>query len=177
MRKPAVLMFITTLICCSSAVWAEGEMKPGLWEMTVTSDAFKAMPKMSPEQMEQMRKMGVNMPKMQDGSMVTKVCMTKELLEHNQTQPPSQKEAGCQTKNVKKDSRGYSMDLVCDGENMKGTGKVKGVYSGREGFQSTYDFKGTSHGRPVNQHHESKGKWLEADCGTVKPITLPAQKQ
>jgi hypothetical protein len=148
---------------------AAGQMKPGLWEMSMKSDAFKAMPKMSAQQMEQMRKMGVNMPQVQDGAMVTKVCITKEMAEREQ--PPMEHNGlGCQPKNFQRSGNAYSGDIVCDGATMKGTGKVKGVFAGDAGFTSTYDFKGTAHGQPVSQHSETSGKWLAADCGSVKPV-------
>ena len=59
---------------------AAGKMKAGLWEMSIKSDAMKAMPKMSAAQMEQMKKMGVNMPIMEDGVMKTKVCIAAALI-------------------------------------------------------------------------------------------------
>jgi hypothetical protein len=169
MRKTAVLISI----CCAAGApmaLAAGQMKPGLWEMSMKSDAFKAMPKMSPQQMEQMRKMGVNVPQMQDGAMVSKVCMTKEMVEREQP-PMGRNEVGCQTKNFQRSGNSYSGDIVCDGSVMKGTGKVKGTFAGDTGFTSTYDFKGTTQGQPVTHHSETNGKWLAADCGSVKPVS------
>lgn len=168
MRKTIV----SILICCAAAApaaWAAGQMKPGLWEMSMKSDAFKAMPKMSPQQMEQMRKMGVNVPQMQDGAMVSKVCITKEMAEREQP-PMGRNEAGCQSKNFQRSGNAYSGDIVCDGALMKGTGKVKGTFASDSGFTSVYDFKGTAHGQPMNHHSETSGKWLAADCGSVKPV-------
>ena len=68
------------------AVSAAGPMKPGLWEMTMKSDAMKNMPKITPAQMQQMRKMGIKMPQMQDGGMVTRVCISNEMAAFEQ--PP-----------------------------------------------------------------------------------------
>jgi hypothetical protein len=53
---------------------------------------------------------------------------------------------------------------------MKGEGKARGTFAGGEKFTSTYDFNGSMHGQPVSQHQESSGKWLGADCGSVKPL-------
>jgi len=167
MRKTVISM----LICCAAsapAVWAAGKMKPGLWEMSMKSDAFKNMPKMSAEQMAQMRKMGVNVPHMQDGAVVSKVCVTKEMAEREQP-PMARNESGCQVKNFQQSGNAYSSEIVCDGPEMKGTGKVKGTFAGDTSYTSTYDFKGTAHGQPVSNRHESSGKWLASDCGAVKP--------
>ena len=54
----------------ASHAQAAAKMKPGLWEMSMQSDAMKAMPKMPPEQLEQIKKMGIKMPMMQDNSQV-----------------------------------------------------------------------------------------------------------
>lgn len=153
----------------TSTAHAAGKMKPGLWEMHMQSDDMKNMPQISPEQMEQMKKMGVKMPVMQDGGMAVKVCVSKEMSE--QEQPPlAQKQAsGCTPRNMQQNGNEYSMELVCDSPELKGTGLVKGSYKGSDSIRSSYDFKGMSHGKPMTQHMESKGTWLAADCGDVKP--------
>ena len=173
MKKAAMSALLVVLMCSSSAVWAAGKMKPGLWEMTVKTDAMKNMPKLSAEQQEQMRKAGVNLPNMQDGGMTMKMCMTKEMTEREQTPGSGQSQLGCESKNAQQSGNSYSVDIVCNSATMKGEGKMKGVFNGSESYSSTYDFKGTVHGRPTTQHHESNGKWLSADCGSVKPITVP----
>ncbi|MGV3742024.1 MAG: DUF3617 domain-containing protein [Burkholderiaceae bacterium] len=174
MRKTIWLLLSMTM--ATSLAVAQEKLKPGLWEMTMKSDAMKNMPKMSPEQMEQMRKMGVHVPQMQDGGMVTKVCITKEMAERDQM-PMAQKESDCEVKNYQRSGDSYSTDVVCNGPNIKGTGKVKGKMIGNESFSSTYDFKGTAHGQPISQKHENSGKWLSSNCGNVKPLAeAPGKK-
>jgi len=53
---------------------------------------------------------------------------------------------------------------------MKGSRKVEGNHASDQRFTLTYDFKGTAHGQPVSQRHETSGRWLGADCGSVKPM-------
>ena len=171
MRKLIVPLLLCSLLPASA--WAATQMKPGLWEMTMKSDAMKNMPKISPEQMEQMRKMGMNVPQMTDQGMVTKVCITKQMAESSQAPGMDRNEMGCQSKNYQHSGGSYSIDIVCDGPDMKGEGKAKGSFSGNTSFTSTYDFKGTVHGQPVSQRHENSGKWLGADCGNVKPVEMP----
>ena len=170
MRKFALPLLLCSMMSVSVSAIAAGQMKPGLWEMTMKSDAMKNMPKMSPEQMEQMRKMGMNVPQMQDGGMVTKVCISKQMAESSQAPGMEKNDMGCQTKNFQRSGNSYSADVVCNGNDMKGEGKVKGSFSGDTSFTSTQDFKGMMHGQPVNQHHENSGKWLSADCGSVQPM-------
>ncbi|MES2050128.1 MAG: DUF3617 domain-containing protein [Pseudomonadota bacterium] len=155
---------------------AAGKMKPGLWEMSIKSDAMKAMPKMSPEQMEQMKKMGINMPMMEDGVMKTKVCISKEMAEQDPSTAMHQNHSNCTPKNVVQNGNEYSMDLICDGPELKGIGAVKGSFNGSDTVRSSYDFKGTSHNRPVNHHTETTGKLLSSDCGDVKPVGVFPKK-
>jgi hypothetical protein len=156
--------------------YAAGKMKPGLWEMHMQSDEMKNMPQISPEQMEQMKKMGVKMPTMQDGGMAVKVCVSKEMSEQEQPPLAQKQQSGCTPQNMKQSGNEYSMELVCDSPELKGIGMVKGSYNGSDSMRSSYDFKGVSNGKPMTQHMESKGKWLAADCGDVKPAGVMPKK-
>jgi hypothetical protein len=176
MRKTAISILTLSTLCFSATVSAAGQLKPGLWGMTVKSDAMKNMPKIPPEQLEQMKKMGVKVPQMQDGAMVHKVCISREMAERDQPPQIDRKESGCQSKNYQRSANGYSLDMVCDGPHLKGIGKVTGTFSGNESFSSSYDFKGTAQGRPVEQKMETTGKWLSADCGDVKSMGEMAKK-
>jgi hypothetical protein len=177
MRKTSFLIAMFSMCAFAAAASAADRMKPGLWSMTIKSDAMKNMPKIPPEQMEAMRKMGVNIPQMQDAGMVMKVCMTKEMVERDQPPATSQNESGCQMKNLTRSGDSYTMDMLCDSPNFKGTGTIKGSNPSKESFTSVSDFKGTAHGQPADHHQETSGKWLAADCGDVKPVTAMMPKK
>jgi hypothetical protein len=177
MRKTAVCLLMLSLSSLSTSALAASMMKPGLWEVNMKSDAMKNMPKISPEQIEMMRKKGINVPDMKDGGMAVKSCISKAMAERDSAPEMNQAQTGCQAKNYQRTGNGYSLDLVCDGPNMKGAGTVKGTFANAENFSSTYTFKGTSHGHPVDMKQESTGKWLSADCGSVKPVDEMVQKK
>lgn len=165
---------ISAIVLTASTCLAADKMKPGLWEMTMKSDAIKAMPKIPPEQMEKMKQMGIKMPAMQDGAMVHKVCFTKEMVDQDKP-PASGRDQYCQNKNFSRSGNSYSAEIVCDMPEMKGTGNVKGSFTS-DSMTSVYDFKGVSHGKPVTQHMETTGKWMGSDCGDVKPPVMPQKK-
>ena len=176
MRTLTISLLLCLMLLTSVVAGAAEQMRPGLWEMTMKSDAMANMPPMSPEQLEQMRRMGINVPQTQDGGIVTRVCISKQMAERDQP-PGMQNDSGCQSKNYRRTGNTYSVDIVCNGPTMKGEGKAKGTFTGTDRFTSTYDFKGTMDGQPVTQHHDSSGKWLSAECGNVKPIgDMPAKK-
>src|SRR6478672_10466282 len=127
-------LFIILLCAAGIAAPAAADMKPGLWEMTITSDAMKNMPKLPPEQVEQMRKMGASVP--MNGVMTTKICVTKAMAERDPSSM-STAESGCAMKNWQRSANAYSADMVCDRPEMKAQGKVKGSMPNNESFIST----------------------------------------
>src|SRR3569832_2467893 len=80
MKKTVLSLLMCSLLFSAAGAWAAGQMKPGLWEITMKSDAKKNMPKIPPKQKKKMREMGIDMPQMSDGGMVTKVCITLVLV-------------------------------------------------------------------------------------------------
>jgi hypothetical protein len=154
----------------SAGLNAAGTTRPGLWEMSMKSDQMRQMPNVPPEQIEQMRRMGVEIPTMREGAMIQRVCITPEMASRNQTPDLGREPGDCKLNSHDRSGNTYRADIVCDGAQLKGNGTIKGTMNGDTGFRSTYDFKGTSRGQPVTQHHETQGKWLSADCGNVRPL-------
>lgn len=133
------------------------------------SDAVRNMPNMTPAQREQMKKQGIEMPTKHDGAITQKICITKEMIDKDRL-PMAREQSECKVKNQVRSGNSYRIDMECNGSNLKGTAVVKGAFPSSDRYVSTYDFTGTSRGREVKQHHESSGKWLQADCGKVKPM-------
>lgn len=166
---------ILSLTCYAASAQAADQIKPGLWEMTIRPDANSNMPrevpKMSPEQRKKMEEMGVNVPEMRDGLVVNKMCVTKEMAGQQLPLDTARNSRGCETRNSHKTPTGFSADIVCTGDALKGEGKVISTISGDDRMSMVYDFKGTSDGKPVHRHHETSMKFLSADCGSVKAYT------
>lgn len=176
-KSAASFIIIASMLSLSAPAFSAGSMKPGLWEVTVQSDMMKNMPKMSPAQIEQMRKMGVDMAQLPTGAIVNKMCITKEMAARDELPQMKQAQTGCEFMNQKRSSTGITMDMICDGSAMKGKGTLKTVFAGDQGFNFSSEFKGTVNGVPVSERTESSGKWLGPDCGSVQPIQDPAAKK
>jgi hypothetical protein len=161
---------VAALLCLPFTAFSADQMRPGLWEMHMQSDAMRGMPSIPPEQMEQMRRMGIPVPKMQNDGIVTEVCIMKEMAQ-SQSVPHMSEQTGCEIENQKRSGNQYSADIVCDGSQMKGKGRVKGSMKSAGQVESTYEFEGTVEGRPVKHQQVSSGRWIAADCGKVKPMT------
>lgn len=134
------------------------------------SDAMSKMPDVSPAQREQMRQMGIEMPVKRAGGIVQRVCITREIAERHPAERMGKEAGDCKLKSHDRSGSRFHAELVCDGPTLKGAGVLQGSFSGNASYQSSYDFTGTSHGRPVKQHHETSGRWIAADCGNVRPM-------
>ncbi|MFZ6799832.1 DUF3617 domain-containing protein [Undibacterium sp. Di24W] len=166
-----------SIALCAMALTANAQekMKPGLWEMTVRSDMLKSMPAIPPAQLEELKKRGIKMPAMGNGAAIQKMCVTAEMTDKVGKNPLQNNPGDCKEKSSSRTGNTSTVEMVCDGPRLKGTGIVKATYSDKS-LQSVYDFKGESNNRPVNQHIETTGKWLSADCGDIKPYAAVPKK-
>lgn len=153
-------------------VFAAENMQPGLWEVTTESALAKNIPTLPPAQIEAMRKMGVDLSQLQSGTIANKVCITPDMAAKNELPKMTQKESGCAIKNQRQNGNVFTMDMVCDGQ-MNGSGVSTTTFASKKSFNSRTQFSGNVNGLPINDEAISKGQWVSADCGAVKPIALP----
>lgn len=166
------LVFAFSLLA-STAHSAENNMRPGLWEMTTTSDLLRLVPQIPPDQMQNLmnlaRENGFELPQIQDGAAISKVCITKEMAE--QKNPPSfyQNQSGCSAKNARRIGNEYSLDYVCTGSQLKGNGTAAGTFTSPERFSGRTEFAGVAQGNSINEHADVSGRWISASCPAVQP--------
>ena len=153
---------------------AEINMRPGLWEMTTTSDLLWLVPQIPPDQMQNLtdlaRQYGVELPQIEMGAAMTNTCITQEMTE--QKNPPVfyQNQLGCTAKNVTHNGNTYRLDFVCDSSQLQGNGSAEGTFTSRESFTGRTAFNGSAQGTPVNEKADISGRWLSSSCGAVKPL-------
>src|SRR5579862_6038179 len=139
--------------------------KAGLWEITT----HMSMPGMSanipPEALARMKAMGMAMPG-GDQSFSSQICMTAAQVAQDQP-PPTRSTKNCTVSNLKHDGHTITADMTCSGE-MQGTGHYEATYDSDEHYSGSYSFTGTAHGHPGNMSSNFEGRWISADCGSVK---------
>lgn len=161
-------------ICAGAALAQVNVMKPGLWEMRMASPEMDAarvqmkaqMEKMPPEQRAQMEKMMSKSGAAMTGDGAIRICHTAQTLQRDGL---AKTESGCE---VKHGTRGAVsvFDMTCKngrsghGEFTVTPDSIKGVY------------EGTDPARPGKMRVEQSGRWLGADCGSIKPLAMPAGK-
>ena len=153
------------------AVFASGEAlatgKAGLWSITTTMN-FGAggpqMPQMTPDQIAQMQKLGIQMPAMPGAKpFVSQQCVTPQQAASSQPQNTMREQDKCVMQNLQTNGRTFSADMVCTGE-TKGTGTLKVTYDSDEHYSGSMNFMGTTQNQPANIMMTFDGKWLKADC-------------
>jgi hypothetical protein len=180
MRIPFVLAAATLAVACLPA--GAQSLKPGLWEisnkMKGSSEMDKAMAEMqaqmaamSPEERKQMEAMmgqrGVRMAPAAGGGMTIQMCMTKEMVERNDV--PMQD--GCTTTKQERSGNTMKMAFTCTKPPSSGEGEF--TFMGSEAYKSHMVLNTATKGKPERMEMDGTGKWLGADCGSVKPVGAP----
>ena len=160
-------------------------MKPGLWEISQKMQggsgdlsaqmaaAQEQMAKLPPEQRKMMEdmmaKQGVTMgaggP---GGGMTLKICMTKEMAERDEV-PAGQ--GDCTSTRSPRVGNTLKFSVVCTKPPSSGDGQI--TFNGPDAYAMKMTLNTSVKGQPQKMNMESSGKFLGADCGTVKPIALP----
>jgi hypothetical protein len=156
-------------------------MKPGLWEINnkmsggqmdqAMAEMQQQMAQMPPEQRKQMEAMmaqrGVKMmPGGPGGGMAIRMCMTREMVERNEV--PVQD--GCTTSRQQRTGNTLKIAFSCTNPPASGEGDFR--FSG-DSYTSHMTIRTTVQGKQEAMVMDGSGKWLGADCGSVKPIAPP----
>lgn len=176
-------LFAAALCLGSLPVTAQTQL-PGLWEHSFNmksqdGETEKAMAEMQqqmaampPEQRKQIEQMmasrGISMGA--QGTTV-KVCVSKE--DAARKAAPQFRE-GCTQQVLQRTASGMKVKFECtQPQPMSGEGEMTFIsdkaYTGKSTLTSQVA------GKPQQMNMEMAGKWLAADCGSVKPRPVPAK--
>jgi hypothetical protein len=172
MRKTRIYI---ALGCCFLAMaifaWAQVNRKPGLWEMTSTM-TWQQSP-MPP---------GMTMPANSPfggGPRTTQVCLTQAMIDKYGAPMPSSRNGQCQVSNVSLKPTSMSADWVCTGM-MAGKGTLESSWTDPDHAVGKVHFVGTMqmgpNSKPIEYTMESSSVYKGPDCGSVQPMTMPAEK-
>jgi hypothetical protein len=157
------------------------DIKAGLWEMNskVQSNGGKMeqamamvqqqMASMTPEQRKMMEgmlaKQGMNVASVSGNSAVVKICVTKEMAA--QSQLPMQTVGSCAQTRGPLVGNTMRVSISCTQPNAQGEGVV--TFSNSGAFTSTMRMSTLLAGKTETASIDSSGRWLGADCGSVRP--------
>lgn len=178
------LLATTFLLSCALSANAQN-LKPGLWEISHKTQfggggmdkemaaMQKEMANMPPDQRKMMEdmmaKQGVTMGTSGGpGAMSIKMCMTKEMVERNDM-PAGQ--GDCTSTNSPRVGNTMKIAFTCTKPPSSGEGQI--TFTSPEAYAMKMTVNTGVKGKPEKMDMEGAGKWLGADCGSVKPVTLP----
>lgn len=173
MHKTLTAIILAFPLFTSTAFSAEFNMRPGLWQITTTSDLLWLAQQVPPEQMQNLKDLadeyGLEMPKIQNGAAISNTCITQEMASQKTLPDLYQSQLGCASKNATRHANNYKMEFVCSGAELKGNGTATGTITSPETFSGQTKFDGSVQGNPVQEQADIKGQWMSASCAAAKP--------
>lgn len=161
------LLFILLLIM-SATSWATNNIRPGLWEITTTSNLLTMVPNIPSQQMQKITSLveqyGLQMPQIQNGAATSKVCITQQMADQDVPTYFYESQSGCTVNNVTKTGNHYKVNLVCTNTHFQGNGIAKGSFTNPEHFTGQTEFDSVVQGMPVFATAETSGRWIEENC-------------
>lgn len=156
------------------AIAADNMMRPGLWEITTTTDVPVMTGQIPPEQMQMIRNLakqhGLDVSRIDAGAATTRICITEEMAAQKIPAYFHSDQLGCTIKDAARTGNRYKAQFTCSDARLQGSGQAEGTFASPESFSGNTVFKGTAQGFPVNQQARSAGRWISTDCGTVRPV-------
>ena len=169
-------------LACAALPAAAQTMKPGLWEVNnkvssqdaQTQSAMamvqKHMANMSPEQRQAMQQMmernGVQMNIGPGGALTTRICMTKEMVQRKEF-PVA--EGDCKQKVTQQSANRMKVAFSCTRPPASGEGEL--TMDSDTSYRAQMHIKGMQGGQQQAVDMDVTGKWLSADCGSLRPIS------
>ncbi len=174
MRKILISLILIAPLLAPTTNAAETNMRPGLWQITTTSDLLLLAPHLPPEQMQSIKDLakdyGLDMPQIENGAAISQTCITQEMANKKTLPNFYNTQLGCTSKNATRSGNNYKIDFVCASPALKGNGTAEGAITNPEAFTGQTNFSGEAQGNPVNERADINGKWINASCGAVKPL-------
>ena len=177
MKKAWSVCFALAAACAAFGASAQN-LKPGLWEVQhkmkgnpemerQLEEARKQMAAMPPEQRKQMEAMmagrGVQTGA---GGQSVRMCLTREMVERNEI--PAQ-QGDCRITNQQRTGSTLKVTFTCT--NPPSSGDSQMTINSPESYAIRTTATSSIDGRVEKMSVEGTGKWLGADCGSVKPMT------
>jgi hypothetical protein len=160
-------------------------MKPGLWEITSKNtggspeitkgmaEAQKSLESMPAEQRKMMEDMmakkGITMGKPGSGmSASMKMCMTKDMIDRNEL---GAQQGNCTRTSSQRSANTLKFKVECSNPPSSGEGQV--TFVSADAYTSSMRINTTVEGKAQTMTMETSGKFLGADCGSIKPLAVP----
>lgn len=156
----------------------QGGIRPGLWEVTTTSDLLNLVPHIPPDTMQQItdlaRQYGLVMPRIRNKAAISHVCITPAMAAQDIPTYFYDGQSGCSVKNARRSGNRFQIELFCDNTQFQGSGTAEGIFSSAEDFSGHTEFDSVVMGNPVFATAETRGRWVDEKCDVTQPAIRPS---
>ncbi len=175
MQHQSIIFSLALFTCATQAYSAEVAIKPGLWEITTTSNLLSLAGQVPPEQMKELndlaKEYGFDVPEIKNGAAKSMTCVTPEMAKQKMVPGTFENQAGCTVSNLTRNGNAYRMEYVCKNPQLDGTGVAQGTLTNAEQFTGQTTFNGTVQGNPIREQANINGKWVNASCESLNAAT------
>lgn len=156
----------------------QGSIRPGLWEVTTTSELLNLVPHIPPDTMRQITELakqyGLVMPKIKNKAAISHVCITPAMAAQEIPSYFFDGQSGCSVNNATRNGNRFQVEMVCNNAQFQGNGTAEGVFTSPESFSGHTEFDSLVMGAPVHAVAETNGRWMGERCATSQPIISPS---
>ncbi len=180
-RHPFVVAaFAASLVLAPAAGAGEIQLEPGLWEVendmaaaggqlgAAQAELKRQLAAMPPEQRAMMEKMmagqGVDLGGKGLLGVTGRICLTREMIDQHEL--PVQK-GKCTTKLLSRTGNSVKMSFECTDPPAHGEGEY--TILSPKAYEMKMAVRAAIQGQEEKMTMDATGKWLGADCGSVKP--------
>ncbi|WP_090632198.1 DUF3617 domain-containing protein [Nitrosomonas marina] len=173
-----VLFFIFCFaVTVTPAAAEQYPVRPGLWEVTTTSDLLSLVPHIPSGQMRQITELagqyGLVLPEIKDNAAISQICITPAMARHEIPTYFYDSQSGCSVQNASRRGDRFQLELVCDNARFQGNGVAEGVFISPEQFSSHTEFDSVVMGTPVFATAQTRAQWVGDACTVNQPATQP----
>lgn len=166
------LLAAAVFACPALAAHAEGvDLKPGLWERTVTMQIRGAttpdLPELDSLPPEQRAQLEQALVAMSGKPTVERECVTPDMLKRWEDFSQGEGDPSCTRTVQQQTPKRVVMSLTCDGGKMTGT--MDFAAPSPERLTGSVSMRSTREDTPRSMDMKLDSRWLGADCGSVKP--------
>lgn len=170
-KKP--LLCLPFLSIALSAHAADHPLRSGTWEITASSNLLGLVEQVPPDQRRQLgnlaKQYGFVMPDIKDGAASSRVCVTPDMAKQNVLPTSYHRQSGCEARNTQRIGNQVTADIICDGAQIKGQGRVEATLNTPDTFTGKTSFKGLVHGVAVDEQANTSGRWITETCNQANP--------
>ena len=162
-----VRLFTLTAVVLALPAYAAERLTPGEGDVTVKVSQ-KGGPQIPPDQLEQMKKLGIPIP-LGGQVVVATQCITPEMAASDKPFNSDERDPNkCQVADYKRVGNKATGEMVCTGE-FKGKGPFEMTFDSETEYRGAWTVAGASASMgPAEQTTELHGKWARAACDPTK---------